>query len=375
MKGAKGTILFFFISIITAQGQTSFEQDAYLSNLNSFNFFNPDLAEIAQIPKAWDEQQLHFRWNGHLYLGNHFSAKMSVRNRMFTGDNWQDNLFGFREALDKDELGFTSIKSDKVGIHHQIDRLYTQWEKGNWNVRLGRQRINWGIQNYWNSHDLFNQVNFFDFDYIEKPGADALRIQYYTNTNSSIELAINKDICAGLYQFHFREYDFQTILAKYFDDISIGFGWAGQLNDAGFKGEFAYFENSKTDDNAFVGSISLDYSFESGTYISAGSLYRSQAEEFNPLAFYGMEISAKKPMPFEYSFLYQINYPIHPLVQIGTSIIHDHEIKFIFLNPQITFSLLESLDLLLSSQNMWMKINEEYEGVQQTVFTRLQWNL
>jgi len=374
MKDVKKILLLFFLAISSLQAQTGFEQDYYASNLNSFNFFNHDLASLTQLPNQWNDQQIHFRWNGHLYYGNHFNTQISLRNRLFTGYQWQKNLFGFKDALDVDKLDFTSIRKDKVGLHHQIDRLYAQWEKGNWNVRVGRQRINWGIQNYWNSHDLFNQTNFFDFDYVEKPGTDAIRIQYYSKQYNSIEIALNKNILAGLYKFNLQNYDFQILLTKYYNDYTLGLGWAGQIKDAGFKGEFAYFSNTKNEANSFVGSVSLDYNFKNGIYITAGCLYKNQAENFNPIHFYGMEISAKNPMPFEYSFLYQINYPIHPLVQIGTSIIHDGDLNFIFINPQITYSISESVDLMISSQNMWMKITEELEGINQIVFTRLQWN-
>jgi len=374
MKDVKKILLLFFLAISSLQAQTSFEQDYYASNLNSFNFFDHDLASLTQLPNQWNDQQIHFRWNGHLYYGNHFNAQISLRNRLFTGYQWQKNLFGFKDALDSNKLDFTSIQKDKVGLHHQIDRLYAQWEKGSWNVRVGRQRINWGIQNYWNSHDLFNQTNFFDFDYIEKPGADAIRVQYYSKQYNSIEIALNKNIQAGLYKFNLQNYDFQILLAKYYDDYTLGLGWAGQIKNAGFKGEFAHFSNTKNEERSFVGSMSLDYNFKNGIYITAGCLYRSQAEDFNPIGIYTMKISAKNPMPFEYSFLYQINYPIHPLVQIGTSIIHDGDLNFVFVNPQITFSVSESVDLMMSSQNMWMKITEKLEDINQTIFTRLQWN-
>lgn len=374
MKDLKKIVLVFFLTLYSIQAQTSFDQDYYASNLNSFNFFNKDLASSVHIPNQWNDQQLHFRWNGRMYYGNYFNAQISLRNRLFTGYQWQENLFGFREALNIDQLDFTSINEDNIGLHHQIDRLYAQWEKESWNIRIGRQRINWGIQNYWNSHDLFNQINFFNFDYIENPGADAVRVQYYTKQYNSVEIALNKDIQAGLYRFNLYEYDFQILLANYFGEHSVGLGWAGQIKDAGFKGEFSYFNSTKSEKNSLVGSISFDYSFKNGVYISAGCLYKNQAEEFNPFDFYEMEISAKNPMPFKYSFLYQINHPIHPLLQIGTALIHDGDLNFIFINPQIIYSISESIDLMISSQNMWMKIMDEREDINQTVFTRLQWN-
>lgn len=354
------------------KGQTIFEQNYYISNLNSFQFFNPELSSLLSIPSKWEDQQIQLRWNGHFYQGEYLSGHLSIRNRFFSGFQWENDLFDFKKALESSSLHFNSLDEKKIGIHHQIDRLYGQWEKGNWNIRWGRQRINWGIQNYWNSHDLFNQTDFFDFDYIERPGADALRIQYFKNNNSSIEWAMNQDIQAGLLSFNLKKYDFQILAGKYFKDYSIGLGWAGQIKDVGFKGEFASFSNFNTSEYSWLGSISIDYSFISGLYLSAGCLYNSMVETFNPLALFSLDISAKNPMPFQCNFLYQINYPIHPLIQVGTAVIHDGELDFIFINPQIIYSISSSLDLMISSQNTWVKLNEKLKSINQILFTRLQ---
>jgi len=373
MKELKKLILAFGF-IAAAQAQTSFEQDAYFSNLNNFTFFNPELSSILQFPNHWNDQQFHFRWNTHLYHGNNFALHTSLRNRLFTGYAWQENLYNFKEQLELDFLDLISINSKNSGLHHQVDRLYAQWEKGTINVRIGRQRINWGIQNYWNSHDLFNQINFLNFDYIENPGTDAIRVQYFRR-NNAVEIAFNKDVQAGLYKFNLKSYDFQFILAKYFKDYTLGFGWAGQLKDAGFKGEFNYFKSPVKEDNTLVGSLSFDYSFKNGIYLSTGCLYRNQAEEFNPLNLFNTEITAKSPMPFKYNFLYQIVYPIHPLVQIGATVIHDADGRFVFVNPQLNISITESLDLLVGSQMTYLKLFDKLEDFNKIVFTRLQWSL
>tara|TARA_A100001015_G_scaffold297866_1_gene379870 strand:+ start:66 stop:1193 length:1128 start_codon:yes stop_codon:yes gene_type:complete len=374
MKNVKTLLILNFFALNGLFAQTQFDQDAYFSNLNSFQFFNKEFASLIQIPNQWNDQQFHLRWNARLYHGKHWSAKMSLRNRIFTGYSWEENLFSFKDALEVDVLDLIAINKDKVGLHHEIDRFFVQWEKGNWNVRLGRQRINWGIQNYWNSHDLFNQINFFDFDYIERPGSDVLRIQYYGKGTTSSEFAINKNIKAGLYKFNASNYDFQTLLAKYFDDYVLGFGWAGQIKKAGFKGEFAYFVNSKSKEEELVGSIGIDYSFQNGIYLSSGCLYRSQADNLNPLALFNQDISAKNPMPFNYNFLHQINYPIHPLLMISFSFIHDGDLDYLFTNPMVTYSVFESLDLMIISQNIWISLRENHENLSQTIFTRLQWN-
>ena len=72
-------------------------------------------------------------------------------------------------------------------------------------MRIGRQRINWGVNLAWNPNDLFNAYSLIDFDYQERSGVDAIRFQYYTGEMSSIEFAIqpgeniDKSIIAALF--------------------------------------------------------------------------------------------------------------------------------------------------------------------------------
>ena len=69
-----------------------------------------------------------------------------------------------------------------------FDRLFIEWNKEKWNIRIGRQRINWGINLAFNPNDIFNAYNFLDFDYEERPGVDAARVQYYYGSFSGLDL-------------------------------------------------------------------------------------------------------------------------------------------------------------------------------------------
>ncbi|MCG8318265.1 MAG: hypothetical protein MI921_02070 [Cytophagales bacterium] len=58
------------------------------------------------------------------------------------------------------------------------------WRKGCYQV-IGKHRINWGKSYVWNPNDVFNAYSFFDFDYEERRGTDALLIKYTTSPFSS----------------------------------------------------------------------------------------------------------------------------------------------------------------------------------------------
>lgn len=355
-------------------GQTYFDHSYYISNLNSFSYLNPDLAMMSQSPTKWRDQQVHFRWNGYMYYNDNISSQISIRNRIFSGYQTEENINNFEQNISSDVLSFNSISADKYLVNHEIDRLFFQWEKDNWNIRIGRQRVNWGIQNFWNPHDLFNQTNFFDFDYIEKPGTDAIRVQYYPNSNQSIEFALNEDIQGGLYRYNKYKYDFQLLTAKYYNDYCIGFGWAGQLKNIGIKGELSYFKEISQDQHDFVGSIGLDYNFKQGIYISVSCLYKDSSSGVRSFNIYQSEATAKNPMPFTYNFMYHVQFDVYPLVQLGGTLIHDDVFEFVFINPQITFSLRESLDLMVCTQNVWTEVLGKLENNNQILFTRLQWD-
>lgn len=100
----------------------------------------------------------------------------------------------------------------------------------------------------WNPNDIFNAYSFFDFDYVERPGSDALRLQYYNSEVSSTELAVkmNRDkqvTAAGLYKFNAFEYDFQVLGGTLNQtDYVVGCGWSGAIESVSFRGELSYFQ-------------------------------------------------------------------------------------------------------------------------------------
>lgn len=67
------------------------------------------------------------------------------------------------------------ISGDNSNIlYTNLDRLNIKWTKDKFELTVGRQRINWGTNLVWNPNDIFNALNYFDFNYIERPGNDAV---------------------------------------------------------------------------------------------------------------------------------------------------------------------------------------------------------
>ncbi len=212
------------------------------------------LKEMASISYLGDsslfQNLIHNRLNFAWYPTAHFSAFAEFRNRLLTGDmvkefpNYDKVVDSYNDYFD---LSANLVNNQSAILNVMADRLYLQWTDNNWEIKAGRQRINWGVNLAWNPNDWFNAYSFFDFDYEERPGSDALRVVRYTGVASSVEGAVkaSKDVDhfvgAGMWKINKRNYDLQFLTGMVQGDLGLGTGWAGNLKKASFKGELTYF--------------------------------------------------------------------------------------------------------------------------------------
>ncbi len=359
--------------------------DGYIKNLQTLLFFNDayfDTQSFQLVDTFLQDNLIHNRLNFKWYINSNWSLKADLRSRIFFGDLVKSDpkYAALIDNINNDhfDLSLVLLDQDSWVIHSMLDRFYLEYIKNDWEIRVGRQRINWGISTVWNPNDLFNAFNFTDFDYEERPGADGVRIKYYTGFASSIELAFNtadafnQMTIAGLWKFNQWNYDFQVLTAYFDKGAALGGGWAGNLKNAGFKGEFTYFiadeENSK---NAFSGTVGIDYSFSNSLYVNAGYLYGSLGgTRQNVLNLFDFELSARNLYPYRHAIFLQGTYPITPLLNSGLAIIYSPvKVHPVFINPTITYSVKENWDLDLIGQIV-LNNQENYTSPIQAIFLR-----
>lgn len=330
--------------------------------------------------------RLNFKW----YPNDKFSAFVEVRNQWYTGD-YVKLIPGFEDQIGASEdyfdLSWTVASNENNVLHTMIDRIYMEYQSNDWNVRLGRQRINWGVSMIWNPNDLFNAYSFVDFDYEERPGSDALRIQKFTGFASSFEVAVNLAdsleswVGAAKWATNKWNYDFQVIggLAK--KDVTIGGAWAGNIKQGGFKGEFTYFIPVAGNDknNAFVGTLSYDYSFKNSLYFNVSYLFNSDGAldlgSGGFIDFYYGELTARNLSPYMHSTFIMATYPFHPLINGSLALMNFPGNKTMFVNPTVTFSLLDNLDLDLTGQVFYGEnMSGDFKSLSKVLYTRLKWS-
>lgn len=361
----------------------------YIKYLQSTSLFRLDSTELQT------NNLIHNRINFKYFPNDHLSLSIEVRNRLLFGEQvkfFNSFLSGagssYGELVDIQnglfDLSILWVDENAAVLHSVIDRAYLAWSKDKWDIRVGRQRINWGVNLAWNPNDLFNAFNYLDFDYEERPGSDAIRIQYFPGLLSAVELAvapakeIKQSIAAMLYRFNVAGYDWQILGAYSQEQLVGGMGWAGAIGGAGLKGEMSYFyELEKLSDqrSSLSASLTLDYQF-SAVYASFAVLYNESANGQIGLqnSLTSEAPSPRNLFPSEWAILAQTSQQINPLSQISMAFIYGTDNNQLIAFPTITYSIAQNWDIDLVIQSFWDRSGTTFQHQSSSAFFRLKWS-
>lgn len=331
-------------------------------------------------------QMVHNRLNFSYRFSEKWSARLEVRNRIFVGSQVKENP-SFAEGIDAYpgyfDLSKTWVDTGSWVVHSVIDRLQLKYASGKWEITAGRQRINWGVSNIWNPNDIFNAYNFLDFDYEERPGNDALRLQYFPSGSQSIDFAwrpgrkSRESIAALRYGFNKKAYDWQLLAGVFQSDLVAGFGWAGSLGKSGFKGEFSYFhpQQSWTDT---LGTVSLswmfDRTFKNDWYLSFSYLYTGQPVDYTGGSIFSGNLTAKSLFPFRHSFYTGTTKVLNPAWQASAALIYSPTDNSLIIFPVVSYNIADHWDADLTMQAYFSDGPGGYRGRGTAFFLRAKWS-
>ncbi len=381
-------LLLLRISPIPAQeDSSSIEINGYVKNLQTLLFFNdayPDLQQFRLVDTFLQDNLIHNRLNFKYFINEHWNFKADLRTRIFFGDLVRANpdYAKLVDNVNNDyfDLSLILLDNNTFVIHSMFDRLYVEYYDDQWEIRAGRQRINWGISTVWNPNDIFNAFAFTDFDYEERPGSDALRVKRYLGFASSIEIAAkafdnwDEATMAAMYKFNAKNFDFQILAGIAENDWVVGGGWAGNLKNTGFKGEATYFHPLESEGkSSFAATLGLDYAFSNSLYLNTGYLYNSNgATQGDVTSLFNFNLSAKNLYPYRHAIFSQVSYPFTPLLNGGIVLIYSPVASHaLFVNPTLTISIAQNWDLDFVGQLVFNKNAEQYTSPIQALFLRL----
>lgn len=352
--------------------------NGYIKNLESISF-DKNFENSSTLYLFHNRLNMKWRPSGHLTVSAEF------RNRIFFGreiNNNQDFANQLRNENENSNLQIIWVNNNSMVIHTNTERLNIEYRKAKWNVKIGRQRINWGITTTWNPNDIFNTYNFLDVDYEERPGMDGGRFQYIFNNASNAEIAYANtgnrkgNVAAVKYNLNKWGYDMQLITGWYKEYITLGAGWAGNIKNAGFKGEAQYFFGQQDSIDHFNLSLEGDYLFKKGWYVSVGFLFNKNGldHSINDWNRINLKLSPENLMPTKWNFMVTGSKEVTPLFTVGFSMLYAPGTQLIILIPSLRYNLSANLDAELIWQSFFAEINTNLEAVNHRGFVRLKYS-
>ncbi len=342
--------------------QSPLQIGGYISEMPSFTY------QSGSGNVLWDNL-IHNRLKLSYSTNNNLKFRMEFRNRFFLGESVENSPL-LKFFIDNDpgwaDLSFNWGSGKSYLVNTIIDRLSVEKTWGKFQVRIGRQRVNWSQAQVWNPNDIFNSYSYFDFDYPERPGMDGVRFQFYTGASSRLEGVIKVDrdneyTSALLYGFNFKGYDLQLITGQVTeDDLIFGIGWSGNVSGAGFYGEMSYLSPLKTrNSETYLISIGANYSFRNSLMLTSEYLYSSNLgsnfQDYNNLSFSNRSI--KNLSVTDHSYMLSASMPINPLLNLSLSYVGFSYPFFenFYIGPNIEYSLKENLYLSFIAQLYYQK--------------------
>jgi hypothetical protein len=381
-------LLFFVADGVSGQSfKDRFSSRGYLKDMRVVAIAD----DINGKTTTMQQNLIHHRYNTRFQLDTAWILGVELRNRLFYGE-FLKSAPGYGDLLEVDngviDMSWSWINAPNFVAHSTIDRAWVNYSKGNWEGRIGRQRINWGQNIVWNPNDLFNVLNFADFDYEERPGSDAVKVQRYFKKQRSLQVAYkfttdpDQAVAAAMYKFNTHNYDIQFLAGQYHRDIAVGLGWAGNIKSSGFKGESTLFQPmNDTSETVVLTSVSWEMSFANGTYVLVSSLHNSQGSSGNVTellalsgAGAGGQLDLKNLMPNQWSAFAQVSGSFNPLLSGNIAAIGAIDIGGLFLMPSLDYSVRQNLDMSLVGQSFFGINDSKILALSNAIFLRFKWS-
>ena len=405
--------LFLLIKNINAQ-ESNFSCTSYIEYLNNTWVTSGDIYKQLGINNWLSQSEIYNRINLSYNPTNIIQVKIGLRNIFNFGPTIAayNNIFAlagidYNKISTSDNglfnLTYKIADNNSYVLYSNFDRANISLTLNNFQVTVGRQRINWSINTVWNPNDIFNSYNYFEFNYPEKPGSDAILLQYYTGNFSSFQLAakvgrvqsytssgtqgVKKVTAALLYNFNEWNYDFQFFGGVMEDDYTAGGGWSGSIGGAGFTGEISWFRNKKdftNSKNVVMASSSANYTFQNSLFINFSFIYNSTGSTGLANAGYGYttasltnvfqtNLNAKNLTRSRFDLFGEVSYLATPLISLDLAAIYNPWDKSVYVGPTAEFSLTENITLKTIGQLFLGKSFAEYGDIGQMYFLDLKW--
>ena len=371
---------YLFAAEAYAQTQSA-DLGGYLEYLFSTTFDSPTGNNTDHL--------IHARFNGKWYPSTSLTGIMEIRVRGYAGETVEKTP-EFAEQL-KNRLGYGDLDATLWSGHSsigyaEVDRLSMNWAPKNWLFTVGRQRIAWGTNLVWNVIDVFNPLSILDFDYPERPAADAVQAQYFTSAVTKVAVAYkprttySESITGILWTLNRWDYDFHLVGGEKFGLAYVGGGWAGDIAGGGFRGEMLISRRPDILTGEATGklmestALSGDYTFPSSFYVHTEVLYNSLGVNKGGAVYLPISQRLGLLSPSRWSVYQELAYDISSLVRGSLFGIYNPGDRSVALVPSVSWSAATNLDVMVLGLIFSGASGTQYGALGKGIYIQTKWS-
>lgn len=247
------------------------------------------------------------------------------------------------------------LREGNLRWEHSLYRAYLDYRRDNLEVLIGRQQVPWGIGKFWAPTDVFNPYDPFSLEKQERSGSDALNFRYAPADSLQSELVYapqskERDSRAGLrLRFHSDIQEIGIIAAQNQEDKVLGLHFMRNIYKAGLRSEVTRtFAHDEPDYFRFTANI--DYTFANSLYLLGEYFYNGQGRR-DKFTYQGLRRTVGQ-IDFlgEDLFGLIVGYDLTPLIRSDNYFIFNLLDRSVFINPEVSWSLLKNSELLAGGQ-------------------------
>lgn len=318
----------------------------YYKNLNfaSNRATNNDffLADLNRVRTEWDAR-----------FWKILSAKLIWDNEFIGGNYVNTEEFASRQAQ-RDvpylNMDYELVRKKDFFYGQNFYRAYLQLDPGFFTLKVGRQKIDWGVMRLFSPVDLFTRIPIFDVEKEERVGTTAANLTVPMGSKTRINPVYAFDsrwdrsrLGARLTQT-VGHFDLSASGGRFLRDTVIGFDISGDVKKAGVRGELSY-DHAAVGRNFVQFSAGIDYGFENTFYFALEYLFNGQGTN-NLAALPVFPPTANQIRTVHKNFIgLRTKYDITPIWFFTMETVVDVNGASLFLNPETKYSILSWLDV------------------------------
>jgi len=292
------------------------------------------------------------------------------------------------------DLSWRLVDTENVYATHTVDRLYAEYYHKNAVVTLGRQRIAWGVSDYFRPLDQFAPFTPGEIDTEERAGIDAARLSFSWDRLSNVELVMNpgshfdNSRIGGRIRTNIDEWDIGAIVGRFQDGTILGGSFSGAVGGAGVKGEaLAVYEGyARTDMTGspptsdevqktyLKATLGSSYGFNWRNLTVGGEAYYDGSGANDPARYDVIGLATGRRVTVgRYYAAATASALAHPLVTLSATTLMNLTDNSALVSPSLIWGVRQNIDVTVGAQVFLGDERDEYGAQPNLLYAVLAW--